>query len=292
MSTILLLGKNGQIGWDLQHTLKPLGQVIACNKQECDLSQPDQLIAVINQAKPSLIVNAAAYTAVDQAEQEEAAAMAVNAIAPGILAEEAKKRHIPLLHYSTDYVFDGSLPRPYRENDIPCPLGVYGRSKLAGEEAIKSANGNYLIMRTSWVYSHRGRNFLKTMLALSKEKKELKVVNDQWGVPNWSRQLAAATAELIPFITPETADIVNMSSTGPTTWYEFALAIFSFQQLAPLVMPISTSEYPTQAKRPLYSVLDSSKLQKMHGIHLLDWKQTLNRFHADHPELFIHYSIK
>lgn len=286
---VLLIGSTGQVGWELRRTLLPLGQVFAANRPELDLSSADSIRAVVRDAAPSLIVNAAAYTAVDRAEQEEELALAINGTAPGILAEEAKRRDIPLVHYSTDYVFDGTATRPYTEDDAPGPLGAYGRSKLAGERAVGAADGAYLIFRTSWVYASRGSNFLLTMQRLAREREELRVVADQRGAPTWARSIAEATAAVlarcgvpgdIGFLA-ERAGIYHMSAAGETTWHGFASAIVDAMRehggkvLAGKVTPIATADYPTPAARPAYSILDNSKLSGTFGISLPDWREQL-----------------
>jgi len=191
---LLVTGANGQVGWELSRNLKPLGDVVALDRRQCDLSQPELLPTVIRSIKPDVIVNAAAYTTVDKAEQEERLATTVNGTAVGVLADESRKAGILLVHYSTDYVFDGDKPSPYTEQDEPHPINAYGRSKLAGETAMRQAGGAYTVLRTSWVYAGRGRNFVRTILRLAGERDELRIVDDQIGTPTWARSIADATA--------------------------------------------------------------------------------------------------
>lgn len=279
MKTILLFGKNGQIGQELQHALRPLGSIVAVGKQECDFTCADAIMACLKKTKPDLIVNAAAYTAVDKAETDEQQAKAINATAPGILAEEAKRRQIPLIHYSTDYVFDGQATSPYVESDTPNPLGVYGQTKLAGERAIMAATDHFLILRTSWVYGRRGHNFYLTMLRLAAEKEELRIVNDQIGTPNWSQFIAETTAHIIPDFSCDKSGIFHLSCQGTTTWYAFAKEIFKNAHLAktPTLIPIATFEYPTPARRPAYSALNSHKLSQTFNLPMPLWQDTFRR---------------
>lgn len=279
---IMLTGSNGQVGWELQRTLAPLGAVIALDRQQLDLAKPDQIRARVRAIKPDIIVNAAAYTAVDQAEAEPELAMAVNGIAPGILAEEAQRIDAVVVHYSTDYVFDGTKTVPYTENDQPNPVNVYGKTKLAGEQAIQAVGGTHLILRTSWVYGMRGKNFLQTILRLARERDELKIVDDQLGAPTWSRMIAEATAQIIGQSYPllrEKRGIYNLSAGGQTSWYGFAGGILRHAaHLIPHTIhlySVPTSEYPTPARRPAYSVLANAKLEKAFGIVLPDWEKGL-----------------
>jgi len=286
---IMLTGKNGQIGWELQRTLAPLGEVVALGRQEFDLTRPGQIRERVREIKPDIIVNAAAYTAVDKAEEEPDLAMAVNGTAPGILAEEAKRVNALLIHYSTDYVFDGTKRTPYTEEDEPNPINVYGKTKLAGERAIQEVGVPHLIFRTSWVYGIRGKNFLLTILRLARERKELRVVDDQIGSPTWSRMVAEATAQILariyspfaPHSSPltELSGIYHLSAGGQTSWYGFAKAIINYtSHLTPhplRVSPIPTNKYPTPARRPSYSVLSNAKLNDAFGIVLTDWERVL-----------------
>lgn len=288
--TILLLGANGQVGWELQRTLSPLGPVRALERAEADLADHDALVRVVREMAPSLIVNAAAYTAVDKAEEEEAQARAVNGQAPGILAEEAKRLGIALVHYSTDYVFDGAGNRPAREDDPVAPQNAYGRTKLEGEQAITGSGCTHLIFRTSWVYSLRGRNFLLTVKRLAGELEELRIVVDQVGAPTWARGIAEATALVLASCgTVENADalagrggLYHLAASGVTSWHGFAEAIVGWMRAtgqpvkSRAVLPIRTTDYPTPAKRPAYSALDCSKLQDVFGISLPDWCEQLS----------------
>jgi dTDP-4-dehydrorhamnose reductase len=262
-----------------------------------DLSQPDAIRRTVREIVPDLIVNAAAYTAVDQSESEPELALAVNGIAPGILAEEAKLLGATLVHYSTDYVFDGNKVGPYSEEDEPCPLSVYGRTKLAGEQAIQAVDAPYLILRTSWVYGMRGKNFLLTMLRLARERDELGVVDDQVGAPTWSRALAETTRDIVTHLgygqsgfrdaCAERRGIYHASAAGQTTWYGFAAAIFANAAVqqpgqsacalarVPVLEPIPTERYPTPARRPRNSVLAHAKLQRAFGVEMPDWKTAL-----------------
>ncbi|MCX7627006.1 MAG: dTDP-4-dehydrorhamnose reductase [Methylophilaceae bacterium] len=289
MKSILLTGGNGQIGWELRRALAPLGKVYAPSRQELDLSEPDTICRAIREIRPHWVVNAAAYTAVDRAESEPSRAMAINGTAPGVLAEEAKRIHAVLVHFSTDYVFDGTKPGPYRETDPTHPINGYGHSKLVGEEAIRSAGVPHLIFRTSWVYGVRGRNFLLTVLRLARERNTLSVVDDQVGAPTWSRMIAQATAlALARGNVTEVAGTYHLSSGGETTWHGFARAILEEYRVRlqpcgwpPLmlvpsaIIPIRTDQYPAVARRPANSVLDNGKLEKTFGLKLPDWRECL-----------------
>lgn len=276
MKRILLTGKNGQVGWELQRTLAPLGEVIAYGHAELDLADRSRVVAVIRDIKPNIIVNAAAYTAVDQAESDTAMAMAINATAPGILAEEAKLFGALLVHYSTDYVFDGCKDGAYTEDDAPNPLNVYGRSKLAGEQAILAGGCRHLILRTSWVYGNRGRNFLRTMLRLAEERDELRIVDDQFGAPTWCRMIAEATALAIARSTPPEG-LFHLASRGETSWFGFAKEIFALAGTCrqPRLSPCTTADYPLPARRPANSRLDSGHLAREAGLELPDWAGAL-----------------
>ena len=280
---ILLLGKNGQIGWELQRTLAPLGEVIALGRRELDLLDQGAIRKTIRSHRPDLVVNAAAYTAVDKAEEEPDLAMAVNGIAPAILAEECSLLGAFLLHYSTDYVFDGSKNRAYTEEDLPNPLNVYGKSKLAGEKAVEEKEAAHLLIRTGWVYSLRGKNFLKTILRLAAEKEELTIVNDQYGAPTWSRMIAEATALLLAKNTgnlQQTRDIYHLSAAGKTSWFGFAEKILSLaagQNLQSTeIVPISSLEYKTRAARPANTMLDNKKINEKYGLFLPSWQDSLD----------------
>lgn len=275
---ILLLGQHGQVSRELQLLLESRHELIVLGREQLDLADTERLREAIRHLQPELIINAAAHTAVDAAESEPEAAFAINAVAPGVLAEEAAALDVPLIHYSTDYVFDGSKPTAYHEDDLPNPLGVYGRSKLAGEQAISAVGGKHLILRTSWVYSLHGRNFLLTMQRLLQEREQLSVVADQIGAPTWAGSIAAATVQLIErWQQRQTAawGVYHFSARGETSWFGFAEAIAA-QLLAQgravaALKPIATTEYPTPAKRPLNSRLDCTRLERDWGVRLPDW---------------------
>ena len=279
---ILVTGGAGQLGWELRRSLAIFGDVVAPTRDLLDLASTDSIVAAVRGVRPSLIVNAAAYTAVDQAEAEPDLAMKINGEAPRILAELAASRDAPLIHYSTDYVFDGSKAQPYGEEDATAPLNVYGRTKLAGEQAVMAAAAPHLIFRTSWVYSPRGRNFLLTMLKLGKQRKELKVVDDQFGAPTSARLIAEATASVVathcsggkPDVDAfrEKGGLYHLTAAGRTTWHGFAQAILSGRKDVASVLPIPTSAYPTPARRPQNSVLDNGKLASRFGFRLPDWQ--------------------
>lgn len=277
---ILLTAQNGQVGWELQRTLAPLGEVVALDRQALDLANPDAIRAVIREVKPQLIVNAAAYTAVDRAETEPELAQAVNATAPGIMAEEAKRLGAALIHYSTDYVFDGAKEGVYVEDDPTNPLNVYGATKLAGEQAIRASCAAHLILRTSWVYGARGKNFLLTMLRLAKEREELKIVADQIGAPTWSRHIAETTAQILAQRMgqwPELDGLYHFTAGGATSWHGFATAIVELSGIAPKprLIPIPTTEYPLPATRPKNSLLSNASLAATFGLTMPDWSVSL-----------------
>jgi dTDP-4-dehydrorhamnose reductase len=284
--TILLTGANGQVGFELQRALALHGDVTACDRSKLDLGDRDALVSVVRSIRPQLIVNAAAYTAVDRAESEVASAEAINTMAPAILAEEAKRIDAALIHFSTDYVFDGASAVPYDEHAPTRPLNVYGRTKRDGEDAIAAIGGAHLILRTSWVYGLRGGNFALTMLRLASEREELRVVADQSGVPNWSRDLADTVAMLVGQGLPalvERAGLYHLSASGATTWYDFARAIVG-DVPRPRVVPITTAEYPTPARRPAYGVLATRKFETTFGITLPTWRDALARCLATRTE--------
>jgi dTDP-4-dehydrorhamnose reductase len=279
MTKILVTGKTGQVGWELQRTLATLGQVIAPDRRGMDLGDPDSIRAAIRACSPQIIVNAAAYTAVDQAESEPDLALAINGAAPGIMAEEAKRLGALLVHYSTDYVFDGAKSGPYTEDDQPNPLSAYGSSKLAGERAIAASGARYLIFRTSWVYGARGKNFLRTILRLAQERDELRIVDDQVGAPTWCRAIAEATAQALACTqardAPNVSGTYHLSTAGSTSWCGFAKAILERSGRSCKVVPIASSEYPLPARRPRNSVLSNAKLNTRIGIALPDWSSAL-----------------
>jgi dTDP-4-dehydrorhamnose reductase len=270
---ILLTGATGQVGWELRRTLAPLGEVKPFDRFGLDLADTPPLVATVRALQPEVIVNAAAYTAVDKAETERDLAFAVNATAPRVLAEEAKRIGALLVHYSTDYVFDGGKADPYVEEDATRPINAYGASKLAGEQAIQASGCRHLILRTSWVYGPRGKNFYLTMLRLAKERSELKVVDDQRGVPTSSLEIARATATLLD---KGAQGLYHMTAAGETSWCGFARAILERAGIATPVVPIRTQDYPTPAARPPNSRLDCSKLRAAHGVSLAPWERALD----------------
>ncbi|WP_194788258.1 dTDP-4-dehydrorhamnose reductase [Pseudomonas sp. UFMG81] len=279
---ILVCGRNGQVAQALQGALAGLGEVRLLGREQLDLAQPGQLREPLRALAPDLIINAAAHTAVDQAESEAELAFAINAQAPGVLAEEAERLGVPLIHYSTDYVFDGSKASPYTEDDVPNPLGVYGSSKLAGEQAIRAAGGQHLILRTSWVYSQQGRNFLLTMQRLLQEKPQLKVVSDQIGAPTWAGTIATSTRALIERWQRGQAGAwgtYHLTAQGETSWFGFAQAIGDQLKARGLpcaeLLPIPSSEYPTPARRPLNSRLDCSRLAREWQVTQPHWHEAL-----------------
>lgn len=285
---ILLTGCNGQVGWELARSLLPLGEIIALNRNQADLTDATKLREIIRHHAPNIIVNPAAYTAVDKAETEKELAFKVNAEAAGVMAEEAKKTGALLVHYSTDYVFDGTKPSPYTESDSTNPASVYGQSKLGGERAIQSIGGDYLILRTSWVYASRGSNFVKTILRLAAEREELKIVADQIGAPTWARLIADATAHIVRQAIAEknnaqfNSDIYHLTSSGSTSWHGFAHTIIntareqgSLNLINRSILPIPTNEYPLPAKRPANSLLSTQKLEQHFGLILPSWETSL-----------------
>ena len=282
---ILLTGRAGQLGWELQRTLSPLAEVTAFDRVGLDLADPGAIARVVRAVKPQLIVNAAAYTAVDRAETESELAHAVNAAAPEILVREAGRLGAALIHYSTDYVFDGNKAGAYDESDAANPAGVYGRSKLLGEQAISASGVPHLIFRTSWVYSARGRNFLLTMLRLAREQADLKVVADQFGAPTWARMIAEATAQVIARCGADANGIVetihaqrgiyHLTAAGRTSRHGFAEALLREAGLAMPVHPIATSGYPLPAPRPMNSELSCLKLAARFGVALPDWESSM-----------------
>jgi len=281
MSRILLTGADGQLGQELQQTLAPLGEVIAVTRQELDLSQGEHIRQLVQQVRPSIIVNSAAYTAVDKAESEVDLAQAVNGTAPTIMAEEAEKIAALLLQVSTDYVFDGKKNTPYLETDLTYPLSSYGKSKLAGEMGIQQVTDNYLILRTAWVYGVYGKgNFVKTMLRLGQDREELRVVADQVGSPSWAKDIAEAIAQLLQ---SETTGIYHFTNSGVVSWYDFAIAIFEearalgFPLKVQKVIPITTADYPTPAVRPAYSVLSGKKITDILGDYPPYWRDSLRK---------------
>lgn len=284
--SILLIGANGQVGQELKMCLTGIGgfDVVGVTRAEVDLSQVDTLEDAITKYNPVLIINAAAYTAVDKAETDIELAQAINGTVPGILGEIAATRKIFLIHISTDYVFDGSKNQPYQPDDPTNPLGVYGQTKLAGEKAIQAVCSQYIILRTAWVYGNCGKsNFVKTMLRLGKEREEVRVVADQIGTPTWSKDIAQAIAQLIPLLKPELSGIYHYTNSGVASWYDFAVAIFkearqlNYDLKIQRIVPITTQEYPTPARRPAFSVLDCRKINDLLGNYPPHWQQQLGK---------------
>ncbi|MDK2126126.1 dTDP-4-dehydrorhamnose reductase [Parachitinimonas caeni] len=282
MKTILVTGVNGQVGWELQRSLQGLGRIVALSRNEMDLSNPDSIRTAVRQHNPGLIINPAAYTAVDQAEKEVELAHAINGIAPGVLAEEAKRLNAPLIHFSTDYVYDGDKAGRWLETDATNPQSAYGRSKLAGEEAIRAVQAQHLILRTSWVYAARGKNFLLTMLRLAKDKDTLGIVADQFGAPTWCRTLADMTAHIVASRPDwhEVSGTYHFTCSGETSWHGFATAIFAESAKRGNKVPatlntLTTDQYPLPAKRPKNSRLSLDKLDQTFGITPPSWEQAL-----------------
>jgi dTDP-4-dehydrorhamnose reductase len=287
---LMVTGANGQIGWELRRSLAALGSVTALDRSQCDLSQLSLLPDIVRGLKPDVIVNAAAYTAVDDAERDETLATIVNGAAVGILAQEAARTGALFIHYSTDYVFDGRKAGPYAEDDPPCPISAYGRSKLAGEAATRQAGGSWLVLRTSWVYGVRGRNFLRTMLALMRERDELQIVADQIGAPTWAAEIADATAAVIESAAHERTEgrfasgLFHLTASGATSWHGFAAAILNgaahnallAARPAPRLVPVTSKDYPRPATRPENSRLAGRRLRQRFGIALPDWEQGLS----------------
>ena len=292
---ILLLGKDGQVGWELQRALAPLGELCACGRGEADLADPDALRVLVREVAPDMIVNAAAYTAVDRAESDQLAAHACNAVAPGVLAEEAAARGAWLVHYSTDYVFDGTKQGAWTETDTVNPLSVYGRTKYEGEERIRASGARHLILRTSWVFATRGGNFAKTMLRLAKERETLSVVADQHGAPTGAELLADVTALALHRIAWLGADANALSGTyhlaagGCTTWHAYAQHVLAQAYAHGVVLragpdavrPIASSVYPRPAVRPANSRLDCSKFCTSFDLALPDWRHHVDRMIAE-----------
>ncbi len=294
--TILLLGANGQLGQELRRALAPLGSIVVTTRngtlpdgsacEVADFDQPASLMSLLDRVQPAVVVNAAAYTAVDRAEDDRDAAFRANAEAPGVLARWSAQAGVPLVHYSTDYVFDGQGTRPYRENDATAPLGVYGASKLAGEAAIREAGGRYLIFRTAWVYASHSANFLRTMLRVGADRDVVRVVADQVGTPTPAALIAEVTAQVLQH-GGGLSGTWHLTGKGETSWHGFAEAIFAEAVSAgmltrrPKVEAITTAEYPTPAKRPAYSHLDVTKLEQDFGLVLPMWREGLQRVIAE-----------
>ncbi|MEN9480899.1 MAG: dTDP-4-dehydrorhamnose reductase [Pseudomonadota bacterium] len=289
---ILLLGKDGQLGWQLQRSLAPHGRVVACGRAECDLADLDRLRTVVRQVNPTVIVNATAYTAVDRAESEADLALRINAEAPGVLAEEAARNGALLVHYSTDYVFDGNKATPYVESDTPAPQSVYGRTKLAGEQAIAAVNCRSVIFRTSWVFGARGANFVKTMLRLAREKDALNVVDDQVGSPTPAALIATVSGVSLAMLrqgqamAPGEHRLYHLAAANPVSWHSFAQTIielaaampgFDLRLKAEAIRAIPSTDYPTPARRPINSRLDCTHLENDFGLLMPDWQPYLAR---------------
>jgi dTDP-4-dehydrorhamnose reductase len=287
-SKILIFGGSGQVGWELRRNLSSLGQIGPIEIPKVDFSQADSIRETLRASKPSVILNAAAYTAVDKAESEPELAMAINGTAPGVIAEEAKRLGSILVHYSTDYVFDGTKSGPYLETDTHNPLSVYGKTKLAGDEAIQAVDCEALILRTTWVYGARGTNFLLTMLRLASERSELRIVDDQHGAPTSSECIAQTTADILAQISPPAngglngrSGIYNLTNAGETTWFGFAKALLANQcefngTRVPNLVPIKTSEFPRPAARPSNSRLSCQRLEDTFGVRMPNWEDALS----------------
>jgi dTDP-4-dehydrorhamnose reductase len=307
---ILLIGTNGQVGRELNRMLPRIGKVTPLDRQRLDLTQPEEIRRAIRTFHPAFIVNAAAYTAVDKAESEETLARAINAEAPAVMAEEARKIGASLIHFSTDYVFDGLKTFPYDEDDPANPQNVYGRTKLEGERAIQASDATHLIFRTAWVYATEGKNFLLTILRLATQREELRIVRDQIGAPTLSSELAGATTNILaqicdteggPFSLADVSGIYHMTAGGQTSWYDFANAILQEAAQSPAtspwfaaatsnlplvarrVIPITAKEYPTPARRPAYSVLSNARLNRTFSLQLPDWQRQLHSVFAIPP---------
>jgi dTDP-4-dehydrorhamnose reductase len=284
---ILVTGVSGQVGWELARSLAPLGHVTCLDLPILDFTRPETIRAAVRAVAPTIVVNPAAYTAVDHAEHERDLASAINSRAPAILAEECQRLGALLVHYSTDYIFDGTKPGAYIEDDPSNPLGVYGQSKLDGERGVRDSGCPHLLLRTSWVYGARGRNFLLTMLRLGRERDRLAIVDDQVGAPTWARTLADVTAQMVgrwqratPAERGSLSGTYHATAAGRTSWCGFATAIFDRAEAigfghSPVVEPIRTSAYPTPARRPMNSVLDNSKLHDVFGLALPAWDESL-----------------
>jgi dTDP-4-dehydrorhamnose reductase len=308
--SILLIGSNGQVGRELSRMLPRIGEVTPLDRQLLDLTKPEEIRRAIRAYTPAFIVNAAAHTAVDKAESEEALARAINAEAPAVMAEEAKKIGASVIHYSTDYVFDGTKTTPYDEDDPTNPQNVYGRTKLEGERAIQESGAAHLIFRTAWVYATEGRNFLLTILRLATQREELRIVRDQIGAPTLSSEISRATTTILaqmsdaeggPFSLADVSGIYHMTAGGETSWYDFTNAILEEAAKVPAttpwfatatnhlpliarrVIPIAASEYPTPARRPAYSVLSNARLNRTFSVQLLDWRKQLHSVFTGRP---------
>ncbi|MDG9856355.1 dTDP-4-dehydrorhamnose reductase [Pseudomonas nitroreducens] len=291
MKKILLLGANGQVGWELQRSLAPIAQLVVCDRQRADLADVDSLSRLLTEEKPDVIVNAGAYTAVDKAESDYVTAHKINAEAVDILARYARKSNSWLVHYSTDYVFDGGSDKPFDEETEPAPVNAYGRSKLEGEIAIRESGCRHLIFRTSWVFALRGNNFAKTILRLAKERNELRVIADQFGAPTSAELIADVTAQILQRLSSDVdlqqtaSGTYHLVASGETSWHQYAQLVVaealnlgcSLQASSERVVPITTADYPLPAKRPQNSRLANAKLQRTFGLVLPDWTIHLRR---------------
>lgn len=285
---ILLFGKNGQVGWELHRSLLPLGEIIAMGREEADFANPESLRKIVQQLQPDVIVNAAAYTTVDKAENEEELAVKINSTAPGVLAEEAKSINALLVHYSTDYVFDGTKGSPYVETDQTNPVNVYGKTKLEGELAIRSSGCNFIILRTSWVYASRGNNFLKTIIRLSKDKNELQIIDDQYGTPSWSRYIADSTTHILfkkvtegSLKNSKNTGVFHLANHGLCSWFQFSKEIISVMQsyetsVKTEVTAINSSQYNFIADRPKFTGLCADHIEKTFALHNIEWEKALS----------------
>ncbi len=286
LPVILVIGKIGQVGWELRRTLAPLGRLVSVDYPEIDLTDAGSIRKWVRDSGANVIVNAAAYTAVDKAETDFERCLQINGTAPGILAEEAGRARALLVHYSTDYVYDGHKGAPYVEDDPPNPLGAYGRSKLAGDQAIQQAGIDHVIFRLCWVYGARGQNFMLTMMRLAREREKLRIVRDQVGCPTWSRMIAQTTALALKqaLAAPDRgalSGVYHLAASGQTSWHGFAEAIIGLmpeaERKCKLVEPITTPEYPLPAQRPAFSVLDCDKLRRTFGLQLPSWEESLRQ---------------
>jgi dTDP-4-dehydrorhamnose reductase len=283
---ILLIGKIGQVGWELRRALAPCGGVVAVDYPEIDLTDGNSIRKWVHDIAPEVIINAAAYTAVDKAESEPERCQQINGAAPGILAEEAKKIRALLIHYSTDYIFAGTKTTPYTEEDAPTPLSVYGHSKLAGDLAVQQVDGEHLIFRLCWVYGARGQNFMLTIMRLAREREKLRIVRDQLGCPTWSRMIAETTSLALKQVlaagdTSAFKGTYHLAAAGQTSWHGFAQAIIAqmpeAEKKCRVIEPITTPEYPLPAKRPAYSVLSCEKLERTFRLRIPDWEESLRQ---------------
>ncbi|WP_413578494.1 dTDP-4-dehydrorhamnose reductase [Bdellovibrio sp. HCB290] len=300
MKKILIFGKNGQVAWELQRSCAVLGEIRACASDEVNLEDNSQVAEVIRSYKPDYIINAAAYTAVDKAETDEERATQINGTAVGVMADEAKRSGARFIHYSTDYVFDGQKEGAYTEKDVPNPLNAYGRSKLKGEQLIQEIGGEYLNLRVSWVYSNYGSNFYNTMKRLATEKQELSIVNDQWGAPTWSRNIADLTAQICTrdFGIAESG-IFHLAPKGETTWFGFASEIFSIMKRRSIgrpiivknIKPILSSDYASKTVRPQNSRMNCAKLQECFGFSMPNWQDSLEDAYDEYYRILEVYGL-